>query len=531
MYYSLSQSLGAQSLTSSVPPTGGSATLLIQFEDENGGTLPHRIYSLPVGDEAQPIDLAIADTEHTLTGLDWNTEHTVDIYSFDDPDESIALSVDIWTAPEDAPSGLAATATGENSIELTWTEPASPPASLNAGTGYEIWISLASPISWVLETTVPVGDVSAEITGLSGNTEYTFRMRSVNGNPAPHDDAFSGYTATVNETTDADVTGPTISTLSPADNASSIAIASNLVATFSEDISLVTGGTITIKNLTDVSQTVITIPDAQASVTGAVLTINPTADLTAGKAYAIQISADCVKDASDNFFAGILNDTAWNFGTAAAGFDWTNLEAYWPMDEASGTRADAVGTLDLAESGGTINSGTGIVHGTAADFEYDNTDFLVKATGAEILHDGGPFTLIMWIKPETIVADHGLFTTNNSNTFLAYFNSSTQLRFRVVTTSLIVTHGMSAGSWYMVAFGYDPTGDTQFISINAAAKSTAANTETRSSTADSIVIGKAGALAVEHFDGLMGPVMWFSEAMDISRIEDIYAGGSGVAYP
>ena len=111
---------------------------------------------------------------------------------------------------------------------------------------------------------------------------------------------------------------PTISTLSPADNATGVAVGANLVATFNENIAIGTGN-ITIKNLTDATQTTIAVTDTtQVSISGAVLTINPTADLVAGKNYAIQIAATAIKDLANNAFAGITNDTTWNFATAAA---------------------------------------------------------------------------------------------------------------------------------------------------------------------------------------------------------------------
>ena len=67
---------------------------------------------------------------------------------------------------------------------------------------------------------------------------------------------------------------------------------------------------ITIKNLTDTSQVAIAVTDgSQVSVADKVLTINPTANLTADKLYAIQIATGAVKDLSDNPFAGITNDT------------------------------------------------------------------------------------------------------------------------------------------------------------------------------------------------------------------------------
>jgi len=68
--------------------------------------------------------------------------------------------------------------------------------------------------------------------------------------------------------------------------------------------------------LTDGTQTNIPVTDtAQVSISGAVLTINPTANLTSGKNYAVQIAATAIKDPANNAFAGITNDTVWNFTT------------------------------------------------------------------------------------------------------------------------------------------------------------------------------------------------------------------------
>ena len=116
--------------------------------------------------------------------------------------------------------------------------------------------------------------------------------------------------------TDPAITLPTV----PADNATNVSIHANLVATFDENIALVDGGTVTIRDLGPGVDVVITLPDDQVSVSGAVLTINPTADLLPGNAYAVQISADAVEDlaTTPNAFAGILNETTWNFDTAVA---------------------------------------------------------------------------------------------------------------------------------------------------------------------------------------------------------------------
>jgi hypothetical protein len=108
-------------------------------------------------------------------------------------------------------------------------------------------------------------------------------------------------------------TPPTLVTLSPADSATDVALSSNLTATFSESIAVGTGN-ITLKNLTDGTQSVIAVTDTtRVSFAGAILTINPTTDFLANKSYAIRIDAGAVKDLSNTSFAGITDDTTWNF--------------------------------------------------------------------------------------------------------------------------------------------------------------------------------------------------------------------------
>ena len=112
-------------------------------------------------------------------------------------------------------------------------------------------------------------------------------------------------------------TDPAITSKNPADNTLNVAIHANLVATFDENIALTGSGTVTIRDLGAGPDTVITLPDAQVTVSGAVLTINPTANLLPDNAYAVRISDDAVEDLATNAFAGILDDTTWNFDTAA----------------------------------------------------------------------------------------------------------------------------------------------------------------------------------------------------------------------
>ncbi len=112
---------------------------------------------------------------------------------------------------------------------------------------------------------------------------------------------------------------PVLLATNPADSATNISPSQNLVATFDEPITLNTTGSVTIKNLTTSTNTIITLPgdvNGTLTVAGNVLTIDPTADLgAAGYELAIEISADAIKDSDGGFYTGILSTDVphWSF--------------------------------------------------------------------------------------------------------------------------------------------------------------------------------------------------------------------------
>lgn len=161
-------------------------------------------------------------------------------------------------------------------------------------------------------------------TNLSSGTSFAVRISpdAVEDTASPPS-AFVGITDDVTwtfSTAAEDLTAPVITMKSPLDNAADVSRATNIVATFDDDIVVGTGN-ITLKDLDDGSTTLI-IPvsdNAQVSISGKVLTIVPTASLAAGKNYAVQIAAGAVKNFSDVGFVGIpeTDDITWNFQTLA----------------------------------------------------------------------------------------------------------------------------------------------------------------------------------------------------------------------
>ncbi|MCF6213630.1 MAG: SMP-30/gluconolactonase/LRE family protein [Flavobacteriaceae bacterium] len=147
--------------------------------------------------------------------------------------------------------------------------------------------------------------LSGDATGQAGTHNVVLNANDGNGGSTDQ-----SFTITVS-----DVTVPILSSLLPADNASGIAINSNLELSFSENIQKGTGN-ILIKNAADNSTVqTIDVTTSAVSISNAIVTINPPVDLLKSKNYYIQIPATAFTDTFSNAFAGIADTTTWNFAT------------------------------------------------------------------------------------------------------------------------------------------------------------------------------------------------------------------------
>jgi len=130
-------------------------------------------------------------------------------------------------------------------------------------------------------------------------------------------------------------TAPTLSSSTPADGATGVAVDANIVLTFSETVD-VESGNIVIKKSSDDS-TVETIDVTGSKVTGTgttEITINPSTTLDGETGYYITIAATAFDDVDSASYAGITDSTTLNFTTVA-----TNLPS--PLD-----KKDVIGSIE-----------------------------------------------------------------------------------------------------------------------------------------------------------------------------------------
>ncbi len=134
----------------------------------------------------------------------------------------------------------------------------------------------------------------------------------------------TGSSATVEDfVIETDFVAPTITTLLPLDGAVNVIAYSNLSMTFNENIKVSTTPGTLLETSIRIFKTVGNVPidtiargSSNISVSGAVATINPAANLDPITDYYILVGSKVFSDLSGNNFGGVLLPTAWNFTTA-----------------------------------------------------------------------------------------------------------------------------------------------------------------------------------------------------------------------
>lgn len=203
---------------------------------------------------------------------------------------------------------------GYSNIKVSWagrTSNSSTPGSWvltgNDGSGYgtAIWSqSLTTSFANTRDIVLPVSfaeksTIKLKITAINSSTR-NLRI----------DDLLITGTSTA-----ADTNSPVLSSLSPADDATNVAINSNLVLTFDENVKAGTGY-LYIKKVSDGSTVqTIDITSTAVSFSGKTATINPPSDLAYNEDYYVELASGTITDTAGNPFAGISGNSSWNFKT------------------------------------------------------------------------------------------------------------------------------------------------------------------------------------------------------------------------
>lgn len=170
---------------------------------------------------------------------------------------------------------------------------------------------------------------------------------------------------------------PAVSTLFPANGATTATSSANLVIRFTKTVTPQTGS-ILIKKTSDDS-TVESIDVASDQVTGsgtAAITINPAAALPEGTELYVTIPATAFKDTSNNYFSGFADDSSWTFTTIdetapvisgiATTTATTTASVTWTTNENASTRLWYSADTSYASSTAEANTSSRVTSHTAS---------------------------------------------------------------------------------------------------------------------------------------------------------------------
>ncbi|MBI5256505.1 MAG: Ig-like domain-containing protein [Burkholderiales bacterium] len=153
-----------------------------------------------------------------------------------------------------------------------------------------------------------------------------------------------------------DSTAPVLQSLSPADNAGNAAVSANLVLGFNEAVKA-GAGSISIFNAEGTLVRSIAAGDtSQVRITGGTVTIDPAANLPAGRSFYVTVDASAFTDLSNNAYAGFASTTAWNFSTASSDTEAPRVVSLTPADDSASVAVGANLVLGFDEA---VVAGTG----------------------------------------------------------------------------------------------------------------------------------------------------------------------------
>ena len=244
---------------------------------------------------------------------------------------------------------------------------------------------------------------------------------------------------------DADSTAPTLSSSTPADNATSVSESANIVLNFDESVDAETGN-ITIKKTSD-NSTIETIDVTGSKVTGSgssQITVNPATTLDSSTEYYVLIDATAFDDSSSNSYTGISSTTALSFTTG----DTSNptLSSSTPDDNATTVGVNANIVLNFSEN---VDAETGNI--TIKKTSDNSTIETIDVTGAKVSGSGSsqitvnPSSTLGSSTEYYVLIDATAFDDSSNNSY-AGISSTTALSFTTESMTDPITDKDVVGS-------------------------------------------------------------------------------------
>lgn len=218
---------------------------------------------------------------------------------------------------------------------------------------------------------------------------------------------------------------------------------------------------------------------------------------------------------------------------------YNSLTNFWPLSEASGSRADSIGSSVLSDNN-TVTAATGLVYANAALFAIANSEYLSAADSAALSWGDIDAWIAAWVYPTAFGQHMGVVTkydaASNLREYVLKINLTGQPLFAVspdgsASIASVTMGALNVNNWYLLVAIHDSVNNTISLGINNGVMGSASHT---TGVFDGSVQFRVGGSVNESagerfFDGRIGPVMmgknYIPTAADLTYL---YASGLGI---
>ncbi|MEK9154507.1 MAG: LamG-like jellyroll fold domain-containing protein [Patescibacteria group bacterium] len=411
------------------------------------------------------------------------------------------------TAPS-VSTGLSATAISQSQINLSWTA-----STDNVGvTGYRIYRA-GTQIATTANTTY-------SNTGLTASTAYSYTVAAYDA--AGNVSAQSSSASATTQAPTADITPPVRSSGAPSGSLPS--------STTQTTLSLSTNETATCKYSTTANTSYASIPNTFSTTNSTNHSVLITG-LSSGSAYSYYIRC---QDQSNN---SNPDDYLISFSVALAGGSSqlpSNLIGYWNFDEGSGLIAND----SSSNNSGTLTNGptwtTGKVNGA---INFDGVNDMVDLGSPTIMDNLDPFTITMWILPNTLggsssgrLFNKATLTTEYKRTKLQTPNtfSSFITRANGIASTVAASDSITLGAWQFAAITFSSADGIRFYTAPSGGSVSETAYTSRSigsgaptdDSASNFIIG-AFTSGSQAFNGKIDEVMIYNRILSLQELSSV----------
>jgi hypothetical protein len=219
----------------------------------------------------------------------------------------------------------------------------------------------------------------------------------------------------------------------------------------------------------------------------------------------------------------------------------SSVVAFWKLEEASGTRADATGRGNNLTDNNTVTQAAGKI-GNAASFASASSEYLSCADNADLSTGDVDFTIAGWFYLTTKTAAMDLLAkwgaSGNFEYILFYDLGTDRFVFTVsnngtaaATVSASTFGSPAVGTWYFVVVYHDATGNLLGISVNNGAFNTLAHTTGVFNSTAGFRLGARDSGSAAYFNGRADAVGFWKRLLSSAEITELYNAGAGREYP